>query len=133
MNFNTAISQMMIFVNAAYKEDVLPREYAEGFLKLLNPVAPHITEELWQTALGNNDTIAYSKWPEFDESKTIDDEIDLPVQVNGKVRKTIKVPLNSDEQTVKDLVHKECSSLTQDKTIVKEIYVKNKIYNIVVK
>lgn len=133
MNFNTAISQMMIFVNAAYKEDVLPREYAEGFLKLLNPVAPHITEELWQTVLGNNDTIAYSKWPEFDESKTIDDEIDLPVQVNGKVRKTIKIPLNSDEQTVKDLVHKECSSLTQDKTIVKEIYVKNKIYNIVVK
>ena len=133
MNFNTAISQMMIFINVAYKEDTLPKEYAEGFLKLLNPVAPHITEELWQTVLGNTETIAYSKWPEFDESKTIDDEIDLPIQINGKVKKTIKIILNSDEQTVKDLVHKECTSLIEDKTIVKEIYVKNKIYNIVVK
>ncbi len=133
MNFNTAISQMMIFINTVYKEDVFPKEYAEEFLKLLNPVAPHITEELWQTVLNHNETISYSKWPVYDESKTIDDEIELPIQVNGKLKKTVKIILNSDEQTVKDLVHKECSSLFEGKTIVKEIYVKNKIYNIVVK
>jgi leucyl-tRNA synthetase len=133
MNFNTAISQMMIFVNAVYKEDIFPKEYAEGFLQLLNPVAPHITEELWQNALNKTETIAYSKWPEYDESKTIDDEIELPVQINGKVKKTIQIPLNSDEQTVKELVHKQCDFLFESKTIIKEIYVKNKIYNIVVK
>lgn len=68
MNFNTAISQMMIFVNLANKEEVLPLEYAEGFLKLLNPVAPHITEELW-SEMGHTETITYSTWPTFDEAK----------------------------------------------------------------
>ena len=75
MNFNTAISQMMIFINAVNKEDIFPKEYAIGFLKLLNPVAPHITEELWATSLGNTNTISYEKWPEYDESKTLNDEI----------------------------------------------------------
>lgn len=66
MNFNTAISQMMIFINSAYKEDILPKEYAEGFLKLLNPIAPHITEELWNM-LGHTESIAYEQWPIYDE------------------------------------------------------------------
>lgn len=81
MNFNTAISQMMIFINAVNKEDIFPKEYAIGFLKLLNPVAPHITEELWATSLGNTNTISYEKWPEYDESKTLNDEITLPIQI----------------------------------------------------
>ena len=133
MNFNTAISQMMIFINSVNKEDIFPIEYAEGFLKLLNPIAPHITEELWNVALGHNDTISYSKWPEYDESKTINDEITLPVQFNGKLKATISIALNEDEASVKNKVHEAIDSKLDGKTIVKEIYVKNKIYNIVVK
>ena len=71
MNFNTAISQMMIFINSASKENILPKEYAEGFLKLLNPIAPHITEELWNI-IGHTNTISYETWPNYDESKIID-------------------------------------------------------------
>ncbi|HBC84729.1 MAG TPA: leucine--tRNA ligase [Clostridiales bacterium] len=135
MNFNTAISQLMIFINAVYKTNCFPKEYAEGFLKLLNPIAPHITEELWNVVLANNSSIAYSKWPEFDEAKTIDEKIELPVQVNGKVKATVMIPLNSEESIVKEIVHgnEHVQTAILDKNVVKEIYVKNKIYNIVVK
>ena len=133
MNFNTAISQMMIFINAVNKEDVFPVEYAEGFLKLLNPVAPHITEELWNISLNHDNTISYEKWPEYDEAKTINDEITLPIQFNGKLKATITISLDEDEASVKEKVHEAIDSKLDGKTIVKEIYVKNKIYNIVVK
>jgi len=133
MNFNTAISQMMIFINAVNKEDIFPKEYAIGFLKLLNPVAPHITEELWATSLGNTNTISYEKWPEYDESKTLNDEITLPIQINGKLKATIKILSNEDESSIKNKVHEATESKLDNKNIVKEIYVKNKIYNIVVK
>ena len=132
MYFNTAISQMMIFINSVYKEDVFPTEYAEGFLKLLNPVAPHITEELW-SRLGHNNTITYETWPSYDETKVVDDTINLPIQINGKVKTTILVPKDSSEEYIKELIHNNdtiCRNLT-GKTIRKEIYVKNKIYNIV--
>ena len=86
MYFNTAISQMMIFINAVYKEETLPIEYAEGFLKLLNPVAPHITEELWNR-LNHNKTIAYEKWPEYDESKITENEIEIHGQRNDHLRR----------------------------------------------
>lgn len=132
MNFNTAISQMMIFINNTYKEDIFPLEYAEGFLKLLNPIAPHITEELWNI-LGHNNTIAYEKWPEYDESKTITNEITLPIQFNGKLKATIQIALDEDEASIKQKVHEAIDSKLDGKNIVKEIYVKNKIYNIVVK
>ena len=133
MNFNTAISQMMIFINAVNKEDIFPQEYAEGFLKLLNPIAPHITEELWNTSMGYNNTISYEKWPEYDEAKTIDDEITLPIQFNGKLKATISINLDEDESSVKEKVHQAIDNKLDGKTIVKEIYVKNKIYNIVVR
>ena len=130
--FNTAISQIMIFVNAAYKEKNIPKEYAEGIIKLFNPIAPHITEELW-SMYGHTDTITYEPWPTFDEAKTIDEEIELPIQINGKVKGTIVISLDADEQTVKDSAHKELANLLEGKNIIKEIYVKNKIYNIVVR
>lgn len=132
MNFNTAISQMMIFVNAVNKEKVFPKEYAEGFVKLLNPIAPHITEELWNI-LGHTGTIAYEKWPEYDEAKTIEDTITLPIQFNGKLKATIQIALDEDESSIKEKVHEAIADKLDDKTIVKEIYVKNRIYNIVVK
>ena len=132
LNFNTAISQMMIFINSISKESVFPTEYAEGFLKLLNPIAPHITEELWNI-MGHNNTISYEKWPEYDEAKTINDEITLPIQFNGKLKATVSINLDEDESVVKSKVHEIIDSKLDGKTIVKEIYVKNKIYNIVVK
>ena len=134
MFFNTAISQMMIFVNSATKEDILPKKYAEGFVKLLSPVAPHIAEELWNR-LGHNDTITYESWPTYDESKLVDENIEIPVQVNGKVRATVQISVDSSEEEVKNIVHTNQNVQAQldGKTIVKEIYVKNKIYNIVVK
>lgn len=132
MNFNTAISQMMIFVNSVSKEDVLPREYAESFLKLLNPIAPHITEELW-SMLDHDNTISYESWPTYEESKTIDDEKEIPVQVNGKLKTTVMISLDEDEASVKEKVHSALEGKLDGKSIVKEIYVKNKIYNVVVK
>lgn len=132
MDFNTAISQMMIFINECYKVETLPKKYATGFLQLLNPVAPHITEELWQR-LGNKESIAYSSWPTYDEEKIKQDTFNLPIQVNGKLRSNIDISLNLPEDEVKQIAHKQVASYIEGKTIVKEIYVKNKIYNIVVK
>ena len=134
MDFNTAIAQMMIFVNNCMKESIVPKSYAEGFLKLLNPVAPHITEELWNR-LGHDDTISYESWPTYDESKVQDDTVELPIQFNGKLRATIKIakdlPKEEVEKAVKE--NERVKSLLEGKNIVKEIYVPNKIYNIVVK
>ena len=134
MYFNTAISQMMIFINSASKEDVIPKEYAEGFIKLLNPVAPHITEEIWNR-FGHNNTITYEAWPTYDETKLVEDTIEIPVQINGKVRATISISVGASQDDVKNTVHQNSNIQSQidGKTVVKEIYVKNKIYNIVVK
>ena len=134
MDFNTAISQMMIFINNAMKENVLPLEYAEGFLKLLNPVAPHITEELWNR-LGHEESIAYEEWPKYDETKIEEDTFELPVQFNGKLKTTIKVKKDLSKEEIEKIVHdnEKVKTLLADKNIIKEIYVPNKIYNIVVK
>lgn len=134
MFFNTAISQMMIFINAVYKSNSFPKQYAEGFLKLLNPVAPHITEELWNN-LGYGTSIAYELWPIYDESKIVESEIEIPIQINGKVKTTMTIPINESPEKIKEIVHQNASisDLLKDKNIIKEIYIKNKIYNIVVK
>jgi leucyl-tRNA synthetase len=134
LNFNTAISGMMIFINAVYKEEVFPREYALSFLKLLNPIAPHITEELW-SLMGNDNTIAYEVWPSYDEEKTIDDEIEIGVQVNGKLRATIKINKDEDKSRVEELALNEenVKRNITGKEVVKVIVVPNRIVNIVVK
>lgn len=134
LNFNTAISQMMIFINAVYKEEIFPKEYAEGFVKLLNPVAPHITEELWEM-LGYNETIAYESWPTYDDAILIEEEKEIAVQVNGRLRATIKVRLDDSEETMKDAAMKEenVQRHIEGKEIIKIIVIKGKIVNIVVR
>ncbi|MCI9433680.1 MAG: leucine--tRNA ligase [Bacilli bacterium] len=134
MNFNTAISQMMIFINAAYKEEVFPLAYALNFLKLLNPVVPHITEELWQI-LGNNDTISYSRWPEFDINKTKEEKYQMVVQVNGKVRGKLEVDINTSKEEMEALALEidNVKKFIDGKEIVKIIVIQSKIVNIVIK
>lgn len=134
LNFNTAISQMMIFINAVYKEEIFPKRYAEGFVKLLNPVAPHITEELWEL-LGYNETIAYESWPTYDDAILIEEEKEIAVQVNGRLRATIKVRLDDSEETMKDTAMKEenVQRHIEGKEIIKIIVIKGKIVNIVVR
>ena len=131
MAYNTAVSSLMILANSFEEVPSITKEDYHLLLTLLNPIAPHITEELNQE-LGFK-PICESSWPEYDESKTIDSEIEIPVQINGKLKGTIKVANDSDEETVKALAHKELAELLDGKTIVKEIYVKNKIFNIVAK
>lgn len=133
LQYNTAISQIMIFVNAIYKETQVPTEYAEGLVKMLNPFSPFVTEEIWNKFLKHDDTIAYEPWPTFDAAKAISDEITLPIQFNGKLKGTIQIGLDEDEATIKEKVHEAIADKLDGKTIVKEIYVKNKIYNIVIK
>ena len=134
ISINTAISQMMIFINACYKETILPRTYMEGFLKLLNPLCPHITEELWER-LGHNESIANSTWPEYDDNLTKDNTYEMVVQVNGKVRGKIEVEttLSKDEMIQKAKEIDNVKNYLDGHEIVKEIIVPQKLVNIVIK
>ena len=135
MNFNTAISQMMIFVNAVYKEEKITKEYASGFVKLLNPIAPHITEEIWHTFLGHTDTIANETWPSYDETKITEDTYTMVVQVNGKLRGKIDVSSETSKDEMERLAKSipNVISFIDGKEIVKVITVPKKLVNIVVK
>ncbi|MBQ8392691.1 MAG: leucine--tRNA ligase [Clostridia bacterium] len=132
--FNTAISQMMIFVNAVYKEGKCPKAYAEGFIKMISCICPHIGEEIW-SIMGHNNTIAYESWPKFDEAKTVDDTIEIAVQVNGRLRGTITIEKTIDKDSAIAIAKNDekVAEAIVGKTIVKEIYVPGKIVNIVVK
>ena len=130
--FNTAISQMMIFVNACYKEGRCTKAYAEGLVKMLSCICPHIGEELW-SELGHEGTIAFEAWPTFDEDKTKEDTIEIAVQVNGKVRGKVNVTMEDDEDSVLAKVQESDAAKFLTGTIVKKIYVKGKIFTIVVK
>jgi len=134
LGFNTAISQMMIFVNACYKAGACPKAYAEAFVQMLSCICPHIGEELWQL-LGHDETIAFAPWPSWNEEMIREDTIQIPVQVNGKVRATIEIGVNEEQETVLAKAHemRNVQVSIADKTIVKEIYVKGRIVNIVVK
>ena len=133
MKFNTAVSTLMTMVNEFYKVKAINKAEFKTLLQLLNPFAPHMTEELLHTVLDEKEDFAYMKWPEYDEAKTIADEITLPIQFNGKLKGTVQINLDEDESSVKEKVHNVIDSKLEGKTIVKEIYVRNKIYNIVVK
>ncbi|GBA79584.1 leucine--tRNA ligase [Lactobacillus paragasseri] len=134
LHFNTAISQMMVFINAAQKAKTIPREYAEGFVKLLAPVAPHMMEEIWQV-LGHDESITYAKWPTYDPAKLVESTVEIMVQVNGKLRGKFKAAKDSD----KDALEKEALSLDHvqkfldGKDVKKVIVIPNKIVNIVAK
>ncbi len=134
LNFNTAISGMMIFMNAVYKESVFPSEYAEGFIKLLNPIAPFITEELWEF-LGHNETISYEPWPTYEEAKTVLNEVTIGIQINGKVRSemTFMVDETNEEILQKVMNNEKIKAYLEGKEIVKTIVIPNKIVNIVLK
>ena len=134
LSFNTAISQMMIFVNACYKETVLPKEYMEGFIKLFNPICPHITEELWNM-LGHDNTVSYEPWPTYDINKTKDDSFEMVVQVNGKVRGKIEVSMETSKEEMETLALSipNVKNFTDGKEVVKIIVVPKKLVNIVVK
>ena len=132
MKFNTCVSTFMTMVNEFYKLKSINKAEFKTFLTLLNPFAPHMTEEL-NKLIGFESDIATYTWPEYDESKTIDDEIEIPVQVNGKLKATIRISLNEDESSVKEKALTAIQDKLDQKNIVKEIYIKNKIYNVVVK
>lgn len=133
LGFNTAISQMMIFINEAYKAEALPKEYALGFLQLLNPIAPHVTQELWET-LGQTADLSYVSWPTYDESKLVESEIQIVVQVNGKVRAKLLVAadISKEELEATALADSKVQEYTADKEIRKVIVVPKKLVNIVV-
>ncbi len=132
--FNTAISQMMIFVNAVYKADSCPKGFAEGLIKVLSPIAPHICEEIWEI-LGHTETIAFESWPTYDESKCVDDEIEIAVQINGKVREKLVVAAeaSADEAIAAAKSLEKIADAISGMTIVKELYVKGRLVNIVVR
>ncbi len=134
LSFNTAISHLMILVNAMYKESIIPKEYMEGLVKMLNPICPHITEELW-SMLGHDGTIAYEAWPVYDEAKLVQTEFDIAVQVNGKLRGTITISVDDSEDVIKEkaLSCENVKRHTDGKEVVKVIVIKNKIVNVVVK
>ena len=131
LGYNTAISQMMIFVNEVYKAGRCPREFAEGLIKMLSCVCPHVGEEIWQR-MGHDDTIAFEPWPVYDEAKTVEDTVEIAVQINGKTKGTLEI----GKQDPKDEVIAKAKDVIADKltgNIVKEIYVPGRIVNIVMK
>lgn len=134
MKFNTSIAIFMTMVNEFYKDKKINKAEYKTFLQLLNPFAPHITEEIFKI-LGEPKNISQSTWPDYDEDKTIDEEIEIPVQVNGKVKTVIKANKDATQEEVKEIVNSNeiMKKALKEKNIVKEIYINGKIYNIVAK
>ena len=134
LHFNTAISQLMVFVNDCYKADSLPLEYVEGFVKLLAPLVPHLAEELW-TKLGHVGSIAYAKWPEYDESLTVEQNCTYAVSFNGKTRFTLDLPKAMPKEEVEATVraNAQTAKYVAGGNILKMIVVPGKIVNVVVK
>lgn len=126
---------MMIFVNEVYKTKVIGAAQARGFLKLLNPIAPHLTEEINETVLKHHEDLVYSEWPTYDESFLIETEVEVAIQVNGKLRGRLQVKKDMVEEDLKKLAleHENVIKHVEGLTIVKVIVIPNKIVNIVVR
>ncbi len=133
MAFNTAIAQMMIFLNETAAEEPIGRDAVESFVLLLSPFAPHLSEEIWQ-AMGKTQTLAYEPWPVYDPEKIIVNDVTMAFQVNGKLRATVKVPADLTDDAVTQIAvsNPQVQKFTEGKTVRKIIVVKNKIVNIVV-
>jgi leucine--tRNA ligase len=133
LSFNTAISQLMIFINAAYKEDTLPLDYMRGFVKLLAPIVPHVGEELWHKLTGSEDSISYETWPTYDESKLVEDTVEVVFQINGKVRgkQTASRTISKDDLEALALSDDNIKAHLEGKTVRKVIVVPGKLVNIV--
>ncbi len=134
LSFNTAIARMMEFVNYFTKESIRPKQGMESLVLLLSPYAPHMAEELWQ-ALGHCQSLAYQPWPTFDESMTRSSEIEVPIQINGKLRAKLMVPAecNAEQLEVAARSHERLSEWLDGKQIVKAIVVPGRMVNFVVK
>lgn len=132
LHFNTAISQLMVLVNEFYKADSLPLEYVEGLVKLISPITPHMAEELW-TLLGNVGSIAYAKWPTYDESKLVEDTVEIVVQVNGKIKQHLKVSRTASKEELEELAlnDEKIKTELEGKTIRRVIAVPGKLVNVV--
>ncbi|AST83986.1 leucine--tRNA ligase [Latilactobacillus sakei] len=132
MHFNVAISQLMVFINDAYKADTFPREYAEGFVKLLAPIAPHMMEELW-AMLGHDDSISYVDWPTFDPAAFIANEVEVIFQVNGKLKAKVTVAKDTPKEELEAMAkaNEKVAEFIADKTVRKVIAIPNKLVNIV--
>jgi leucyl-tRNA synthetase len=133
LKFNTAISQMMIFVNEVMKSDARPRQILEPFVLLLSPFAPHIAEELWRR-LGHEGTLAYEPWPQYDSLMLRKSAVEIVVQVNGKVRSRLEVPADTPEKELEKLALADADVLRHigGKKVLKVIVVKNRLVNFVV-
>lgn len=133
MRNNTAISQMMVFINECYKVDSIPKEYVEGFLLLISPITPHLAEELWEK-LGHTETITYEAWPTYDESKLVDDTVEMAVQFNGKVRTKIVVSKDVTKAELEQSVLEDerVKELLEGKEVKKVIAIPGRLINIVV-
>ena len=134
MKFNTAIACLMTLINEIYAVGKISKDDLVIFIKLLCPFAPHLCEEIWET-IGGEGLLSLSQWPEYEESKTVEDSIEIGVQVNGKVRGTIVIPNGCAKEEALELAKKDerVASFLEGKTLVKEIYVPNKIVNFVAK
>lgn len=135
LNFNTAVSAMQIFMNEVYKHKSMPVEYAEGFVKLLYPFAPHLGEELWEEVFHNSESIAYTSWPEWDESKLVEAVNTIVVQVNGKVRGKFEAAADTDDKALEEtaLSLGSVQKHLEGKDVKKVIVIKGRVVNIVAK
>ncbi|MBR8940857.1 leucine--tRNA ligase [Staphylococcus aureus] len=134
LGFNTAISQLMVFINECYKVDEVYKPYIEGFVKMLAPIAPHIGEELW-SKLGHEESITYQPWPTYDETLLVDDEVEIVVQVNGKLRAKIKIAKDTSKEEMQEIAlsNDNVKASIEGKDIMKVIAVPQKLVNIVAK